>query len=73
MFEQEFDDALARLGVFHREAEALEVLVLADQLRGSVGKQIEEPFESRAVEGLFQIFDDVELDAALAQDFQRAA
>jgi len=49
------------------------VLVLAHQIRGRVGEQIEEALEVGAVQRILEVLDDVELDAALAQDVQRAA
>jgi hypothetical protein len=73
VFQQELDDALARVDVPRDEAQRLEVLVGAYQLRRRAGKEIEESFERGAIERLLQVFDDVELDAALAQDLQRAA
>ena len=42
-------------------------------LAGSVGEQVEEVLEVGTLERAFQVFDDVELDVALAQDVQRAA
>jgi hypothetical protein len=44
MLEQQLDDSFARLDVFLRQAEALEVLVLADQLRGRARQQVQQPF-----------------------------
>ena len=73
MLRQDVDHLLARLAVALRELELLERLVLADEVRRRVREQITEALEGGALEGALQILDDVELDAALAQDVQRAA
>ena len=53
------------------QAEFLEFPVLAHQFRGFVGQPVEEPFQVRPAQRTFEIFDDVELDAALAQNVER--
>ena len=73
MPEQELDHGLARGVVRSIEPELREVLVLAHQIRGRVGEQIEEALEVGAVQRILEVLDDVELDAALAQEIQRAA
>jgi hypothetical protein len=49
------------------------VLVLADQVGGRIGEQVEEALQIGPGQRGLEILDDVELDAALAQDVQRAA
>ncbi len=70
---QDVDYLLARSGVVLVQLEGFEVPVPADELRRRVGEQIEEALQVGSRERLLQILDDVELDAALAQDVQRAA
>ena len=55
------------------EAELLEPLVFADQLPRSLRQETQDSPQSRAIRRIFEILDDIELDAALAQDLQRAA
>ena len=73
MREEEVDHRVARLVGGGVEAELGEALVLPDEGGGRTGEQVEEARVGRAIERLLQVFDDVELDAALAQDVQRAA
>ena len=47
--------------------------VLADEVPGLDGKKRQEPLESLAIERLLQVLDDVELDATVAQNLERAA
>jgi hypothetical protein len=54
------------------EAQLLEMLVFSDQLRGLDGEQGEKAFQLLLARRGVQVLDDVELDVALAQDFQRA-
>jgi hypothetical protein len=49
------------------------VLVLAHQVGGRIGQQLEEATEVGARGRMLEVLDDVELDAALAQQIQRAA
>jgi hypothetical protein len=73
VLQQHFDDLLAGDVVGGIEAELLEVLVLADQVGGRIGEQVEEAAEVGARGRVLEVIDDVELDAALAQEIQRAA
>lgn len=73
MGEQQRDDLVAALVGRRVEAERVEALVAPDQLGRRVGEQVEEALVGATVERLLQVLDDVELDAALAQDVQRAA
>ena len=72
MLDEHLHDLIGRRVVARVEAELLEVLVLADQLRGLVGQEGEEAGEIVPAGRVVQVLDDVELDAALAQDLQRA-
>jgi hypothetical protein len=54
------------------QTEILESLVLADEIPGRVVEFLDDLVQHSAVERLFDIVDDVELDAALAQDLERA-
>jgi hypothetical protein len=49
------------------------VLVLAHQIGGRVVEQVEEAAQVGSARRILQVIDDVELDAALAQEVQRAA
>lgn len=73
VFEQNFDHRIRCLVVGCLESEFLEILVLSDQFDRPNRKQAYDPPECAAVGRLLDVFDDVELDVALAQDFQRAA
>ena len=73
MLEQEVDDLLARRVVGRVQAELGEALVLPDQVAGRPGQEPQEPFERGPIERLLQVLDDVELDAALAQNVDCAA
>ena len=72
LFEQR-SDGVGGLVLGLVELQSLPVLVLADEIAGRGAEQVDDLDESGAIQGLLQVFDDVELDAALAQDFQRAA
>jgi len=72
VLEQELDDRFPGRVVVGVQAERLEVLVLADQLGRLDGQQIQKPFQIGPREWVFQVLDDIELDAAVAQNFQRA-
>jgi hypothetical protein len=73
VLEQDLDHRLARGVAGGIQAELLEVLVLAHQVGGRVGQEVEEAPQLGAARRLLQVVDDVELDAALAQQVQRAA
>jgi hypothetical protein len=73
VLEQQVHDLLASGVVGRLQAELGEALVLPDQVAGGAGEEPQEPFEGGPVEGLLQVLDDVELDAALAQDVDCAA
>ena len=73
MFEQQVDHRIRPLVVGGLESEFLEVLVLSEQFARLIRKQERDPLQRAAVERLLDVFDDVELDVALAQDVQRAA
>ncbi len=73
MFEEEIDDRFERLVPIGVEAELFEIAVFADQFFGRVRQQFRDPCEGLPAEGLLQVFDDIELRAAFAQDFQRSA
>jgi len=73
VLQQHVDNCLARRVVGFVQSELGEALVLPDQVAGRPGEEPQEPFERWPIEGLLQVLDDVELDAALAQDVQRAA
>jgi hypothetical protein len=73
MREQELDDGLTGLVPGRIEAQCVEALVASDQVGGRAAQQVEEALVGGAVRGLLEVFDDVELDAALAQDLDRAA
>ena len=71
--EQQGDHGLGRPAVGCIEPEFLEILVLSDQVDRLVRKQADDSLQRGLVERLFDVFDDVELDVSLAQNFQRAA
>lgn len=73
MLEQQLDHLVAGLEVGIHEAELLEVLVLAHKVGGRALEQVEEALEVLTGEGLVEIANDVELDAALAEDLLRTA
>ena len=73
MLEQQLDDRFGGGVVLRSEPQLRKVLVLSDQLRRRIGEQVEKALQIVATERGLQILDDVELDAALAQDVQRAA
>lgn len=73
MFDEQPHDRFSGLVVRGVEAELLELPILANQGRGLVGEQIQEALDERGLQARFQVFDDVELDAAVAQDVQRTA
>jgi hypothetical protein len=73
MLEQQLHHLVARRVVARLQPERLEVLVLANQLRGCVRQDVEEVFQVFPRQRVLQVFDDVELDVALAQEVQRAA
>jgi hypothetical protein len=70
--EQYLHHRLPRGVVAGVEAQLLEVLVLPDQLGGLDGEQVEEVLQILLAQRVVQELDDVELDAAFAQDVQRA-
>ena len=72
MLEKHADHRLFRHIVVRVQAKLLEELVLSHQIGGRVWKQIDEPLEVLAGKGRFQVFNDIELDVSVAQDFQRA-
>ena len=69
IFEKQVDDRVGSLEILEVQSELLEVLVSTDEFRGRVGEQICDSLERRPVERLLQVFDDIELDVALAQNF----
>ena len=73
MFQEDRNDGIVRRVVVLVEAEGLEVLILAHEIRRRIRKQGEEPFEVRFFERIVQVCDDVELDVALAQNLDCAA
>ena len=73
VLEEQAHDFFAALVCVRVQLQGFEVLVLPDQLRRCIGEQIEEVLEVFTGERGLQVLDDVELDAALAQDVQRAA
>lgn len=73
VLEEQIRHRLGCLVVLRIQLQGLEVLVLPDQICRGAGEQLEETLDISAREGVLQVFDDVELDAALAQDVQRAA
>ncbi len=73
MLEQHAHDRLGRGVVARVEAQLLEVLVFSHQLGGLDREQSEKALQLLLARRVVQILDDVELDVALAQDFQRAA
>ncbi len=73
VFERQVDDRVGGLVVLSVESQFPEVLVLTDELRWRIGELTHDLLERRPIEGFLQIFDDIELDVALAQNLQRAA
>ena len=68
MFEQQVDHRVRPLVVGSLESEFAEVLVLSEQVARLIRKQARDPLQCAAVERLLDVFDDVELDVAPAQD-----
>jgi len=73
MLEQQRYHRLARRVVVRCEPQGLEVLVRANQRTGLIGQEIEKVLQIFTGQRVVQVLDDVELDVALAQEFQRAA
>ena len=73
MLEQEPDDRLLVGVVGGIQAELLEALVLAHQVGDGTVEQVDDFLERRPGRMLLQIFNDVELDIARAEQLERAA
>ena len=73
MFEQQIHDRVRARVVRHVQTEVLEVFVFTHESRRRVRQQRNELLQRFSRQGLFQVFDDIELDVSLAQDLQRAA
>jgi hypothetical protein len=73
VLEEEFDDVLSGSVVARVEAQLFEVLVLANELRRRLLEQIQEALQVLSSQRVVDVFDDVELDAALAQNLDCAA
>jgi hypothetical protein len=73
VFEQKVDHRVGRLVVARCELQFLEILVLSKHFGRLIGNLLRDPRQRRSVERLIEVFDDVELDVSLAQNFQRAA
>lgn len=71
MLQQEIDDSLTGHIVTGIEPQLLEVFVFPHQICRRGWQHIEHPLECRSVERSFEIFDHVELDAALTQELER--
>ena len=71
--EDQLDHRFARLIVARIQTELVEVLVLPNQGRGLIREQVKKSLQIGALQGILHVFDDVELDAALAQDIDCTA
>ena len=74
MLQQRFNNRAGIKGNFWIEA-GLQIVRITgpNQLQGISAQQREQPLKRFPVKGMLQIINDVELDAAFAQDFQCAA
>ena len=72
MLEEERDHVLARLVVPLLEAELGEALVLPDEVRGRRLDDRQDALERVPVEGVLQVLDRFELDAAFSEDVDGA-
>jgi hypothetical protein len=73
MLQQERNDRLLVGVVSGIQAELLEAFVLADQVGDGAIEQVDYFLEPLASRGIFEIFDDVELDIARAEKLERAS
>ena len=73
MLQQERNDCLLVGVVSGIQAELLEAFVLADQVGDGAIEQVDCFLEPLAIRGVFEIFDDVELDIARAEKLERAS
>jgi hypothetical protein len=73
MLQQQIDNSLTGNIIRCIKAQFLEIFVLAYQLFGFIGKQIEKSVQIVTAEWLLQIFNNVELDVLVTQDVQRAS
>ncbi|GEM_PF-4018600 len=72
MFEEKSDECVGGVVVLDVSAQVIESARMQHFL-GFHGQQIEKPAQVGFSDGVLDVFDDVELDASLAQDVQRAA
>jgi hypothetical protein len=72
MLEQQINHRLAGHIMARVETQGLKIFVLAHQVCGRIGEHIHDPFKACSIERCFQVFDNVELDAALAQNIERS-
>ena len=70
---QDRDDRLGGRVVGLVEPQFLKAFVLAHQIRGRVGQEPQKPLKIGLTQRIFQIFGNVDLDAALLQNFERCA
>jgi hypothetical protein len=73
MFQEQIDDLLGCFVGVLVKTEFLEVRIAPHQLRGCIREHFQESFECRSIQRCLEIFDDVELDAALFEDGQSAS
>lgn len=71
MCKQDRDDRLGGRVVGLVEPQFLKAFVLAHQIRGRVGQEPQKPLKIGLTQRIFQIFGNVDLDAALLQNFER--
>jgi hypothetical protein len=73
VLEQKRGHLFRGLVIVRAQAELGEALVLPNEVRRRRVENAKNSLETRAIERLLQIFDGIELDAALAQNLDRAA
>lgn len=71
MLEQDFDNCLTGCVVLFLQTELFEAFILADQIGWRIWQEIKKAFKVGLLQRIFQIFGNVDLDAALLQNFER--
>ena len=72
MLQQKVNNSLAGDVIRRLEAQLGELPVLTDKIGWGIGEQVKKPLVVGLGWRVLEVFDDVELDAPLAQEVQRA-
>lgn len=73
VLQEQLDNRITGDIVFGRQSELFKVFVLANKVGWFVGELIEKLHQLLTAQGVFQVFNNVELDVAVTQDIQRAS